>query len=106
MTTRTRHGWLASARRSPPTRSGVSERSGPGAADAAVGTARRTRRTRPHRVRIWRGIYIRDQTPPQRVSGSRRDGGPPARLHRERAERDGCQRANEEDRDLPAPVLG
>ena len=51
MTTRTRHGWPASARWPLLTRSGVSDSSGPVAAEAALGAAMsRTTRGRPRRT--------------------------------------------------------
>src|SRR3954449_2566788 len=102
MTTRTRHGWPASARWPLLTRSGVSDSGGPVAAEAALGAAmRRTARGRARRtgrakvVRLGTCIARKCPyagTPIKRLSlgfpaFGRRRGRPP-RADRERYERD------------------
>src|ERR1700710_2819607 len=120
MTTRTRQGWPASARWPLLTRSGVSDSSGPVAAEAALGAAMtrttmgRTRRTCRAKVVALGTCMARKCTyagsPTKtlafgRSAGGRRRGRP-LRANRERDERDQPQRAGEEHGDLPAPMLG
>src|SRR5947207_8346450 len=110
MTTRTRHGWPASARWPLLTRSGVSDSNGPVAADTALGAAmRRKTRSRPHRLGMARKCtYAGSPTKMRTVrrsAGGRRDRRP-ASTYREDDERDQGQRAHEQRDDLPPPVLG